>query len=69
MEYHPRAAETHHRTYLLTHIRTVAVDTAIGTEGFIFHDWAMVDACVGVAFEGFTLRAEAFFGVMNLFAI
>ena len=29
MEYHPRAAETHHRTYLLTHIRTVAVDRTL----------------------------------------
>ena len=29
MEYHPRAAETHHSTYLLTHFRTVAVDRTL----------------------------------------
>ena len=29
MQNHPRAAETHHRTYLLAHIRSVAVDRTL----------------------------------------
>ena len=40
MEYHPRAAETHHRTYLLTHIRTVAVDRTLVALGLVVSELA-----------------------------
>ena len=66
---HAWTTEAHDGANLFAHIRAVAVDTAIGAEGFVFHEWAMVATCVGVAFEGFTLRTETLFGVMNLFAI
>ena len=48
MEYHPRAAETHHRTYLLTHIRTVAVDRTLVALGLVVSELASVQSGNGV---------------------
>ena len=48
MEYHPRAAETHRRTYLLTHIRTVAVDRTLVAFSLGIPEIAAVQSCEGI---------------------
>lgn len=66
---HTWTAVTHDGADLFTHVRTIAMHMAIGTEGLIFHKGAVVAALVGVAFEGDTFGAEPFFGVMHAFAV
>ena len=48
MEYHPRAAESHHRTYLLTHIRTVAVHRTLVALGLVVSELTSVQPCEGI---------------------
>lgn len=48
MEYYPGAAETHHRSYLLTHIRTVAVDRTLVALGLVVSEPASVQSGNGV---------------------
>ena len=48
MEYHPRAAESHHRTYLLTHIRTVAVHRTLVALGLVVSEPASAQSGNGV---------------------
>ena len=46
---HPRSAVAHHGADMLAHVRFVAMDAAIGTEGFFLHEGALVAAlvCIG----------------------
>ena len=48
MEYHPWAAESHHRTYLLAHIRTVAVDRTLVALGLGVSELAVFQPGNGV---------------------
>ena len=48
MEYHPRAAESHHRTYPLAHIRTVAVDRTLVALGLGVSELTAVQSGNGV---------------------
>ena len=48
MEYYPGAAETHHRSYLLTHIRTVAVDRTLVALGLGVSELTAVQSGNGV---------------------
>ena len=58
MEYHPRAAETHHRTYLLTHFRTVAVDRTLVALGLGVSELASVHSGNGVVKQFPALTAQ-----------
>ena len=48
MKYHPRTAESHHRTYPLAHIRTVAVDRTLVALGLGVSELTAVQSGNGV---------------------
>jgi hypothetical protein len=60
VEQHTRAGVAHHLTYLLAHGGFVTMDSAIGAGGFVFLEWAMVDALHGVICQDLAFRAQGF---------
>ena len=42
MKQHSWTRKAHHRTDLFTHLRLIAMHTAVGTEGFVFHKRAVL---------------------------
>ena len=69
MEYHPGTGKTHDLPYSVPHLRFVAVNSATGTEGLVFHKWALVTSLAGIFCQGRTLRTETGFRAMPFFTV
>lgn len=69
VEDHAGAAIAHDGADLFLHIGLVAMDAAVGAEGFIFHKGAMVASVEGVTFKGGAFGAEATLGMMVFLAV
>lgn len=57
-EKHPRAGEAHDDADAFPHVGLVAVDPAVGAEGFGLHEGAFVTTHAGVGFQVGTFRTE-----------
>lgn len=61
---HPGAGKTHDSPDLFPHIRFIAMDTAVGTEGLRLHEGTPVTAEPGIGVQGGTFGAECFAAVL-----
>ena len=69
IKHHPRAGEPHDLSDLFPHLRLVAVNLAVGTEGLVFHERAPVAACAGIIRQCLALWAETGFHAVLFTAV
>ena len=66
---HPWAGKTHDRANLFAHFGLVAVNAAVGAEGFGFHKRAVLRSAAGVRFQSGAVGAERAARVMLFAAV
>lgn len=60
-EYHARSREAHYVTYFFPHLRLIAMNAAVGAEGFCFHKGTLIAPHHSVLGQFLTFGTKSFF--------